>query len=405
MQNETVTRATEARLRSIVQTAEGRGRFSHRRLDAVEALADLYARQGRLREAEPLRVELVSLKEKIYGPEHPSLAPILVELSRYYTDMGRLPEAEAVLRIALKIDERDAVQRSAFIAQDLLALSRVLSLVGKTAEAELHLARAERITAIVFGEEQVEMARFLLARGDFESAGERPNRARACYARAEKIIGRALGESHAELAEVWVRLGHLERAAGRAREAAVFYARSLSAHETKDGERGLDASADLIHLGLMSLAGGLPKQALGRFQEALAIREDLLESGHPAVAEALASVGEAWAALRRWERSETAYLRAWSLLENSLGRQAPALLRVWEQLAELYYTRACYPEADRLLVHVSKAIRGVFGPRHPAAATAVRNLIQSYEAQDRAEEADALRKQLVTAGAAPAHAA
>src|SRR5262245_13490968 len=99
--------ATESSLRAAVYATEKLGRYNHKRLESREALADFFARRGRYREAEPIKVQLVAAREKIYGPEHQSLAPQLGELSAYYKAMGRFDEAEAVLNLALKINERD----------------------------------------------------------------------------------------------------------------------------------------------------------------------------------------------------------------------------------------------------------------------------------------------------------
>ena len=76
--------AVETRLKDAVQAAERLGRLNHRRLDALESLASFYIQRGRYREAEPLQVRALSVKEKIYGPEHETLALPLTELARSY---------------------------------------------------------------------------------------------------------------------------------------------------------------------------------------------------------------------------------------------------------------------------------------------------------------------------------
>ncbi len=381
----------EHQLKAAVQAAERLGRLNHRRLDAVDALADFYFRRGQFRESEPLQNQVLALKEKIYGPEHLTLALPLTEISRSYEAMGRLGEAEAVATLALKIHERDPVQNSVAIARDLGDLARLAAWRNRVDESVAHLVRAQKIARIVFGERHGELGRFHMAWGHVESLLGRTGPAWEHFETAVQILSEVHGPRHPEVADAWLRLGDLERAARRFPSAFAFYQRALAVHERGEGEWGMSVGRTYFHMGVASLAKGDFRRAEETLQRSRDIRETALGPIHSDVAESYAAWGDALAKRRKFEAAERAYHRAWEIHERCCGPDAPGLLRLLSGLAELYYERAVYDEADRLLNHLLRATERVYGPGHPAARAARENAATSLDAQDRFEEAAALR--------------
>jgi tetratricopeptide (TPR) repeat protein len=338
-----------------------------------------------------LQVQALSVKEKIYGPEHETLALPLTELARSYETTGRLAEAEAVLTLALKIHERDAVQNSVAVAQDLAALAQVVARRNKTAEAENHLARSQKIARIVFGESHSALIRFHLAWGDAARTLGRPDAADGHYENAERLSDQGPGGA-GERGNVWTRRGHAARATGRPRAAADFYRRALDAHETAEGARGLAVARDWLFLGHARADEGRFRKADAAFKRSLTIRENAQGPEHPDVAETWAARGDGWAAAKKFVEAERAYQKARALFHRCHGPDAPALLRTLNGLAHLYYERGVYDEADRLLGELTRAHERVYGPAHPATRAARENAAVCLEAQDRFEEAEAVRR-------------
>ncbi|HNG45642.1 MAG TPA: tetratricopeptide repeat protein, partial [Elusimicrobiota bacterium] len=214
---------TEAALKAALVASEKYGRFNHRRLEALESLAEFLVRRERWLEAEPLKLQILSAKEKLYGPEHQSLAPTMAELAVGYEAMGRFDQAEAVLTLALKINERDAMQNTAAIAGNLAGLGRLEAIRGRWSEAETHLVRALKITRIVHGPDHTEMARLLTRWGEAALEGGQTMAAAAKLEEADRIYTHALGAAHPDTANVWVQRGQWARRMGRWAEAESFY--------------------------------------------------------------------------------------------------------------------------------------------------------------------------------------
>ncbi|HNC74580.1 MAG TPA: tetratricopeptide repeat protein [Elusimicrobiota bacterium] len=238
---------TEAALKAALVASEKYGRFNHRRLEALESLAEFLVRRERWLEAEPLKLQILSAKEKLYGPEHQSLAPTMAELAVGYEAMGRFDQAEAVLTLALKINERDAMQNTAAIAGNLAGLGRLEAIRGRWSEAETHLVRALKITRIVHGPDHTEMARLLTRWGEAALEGGQTMAAAAKLEEADRIYTHALGAAHPDTANVWVQRGQWARRMGRWAEAESFYRRAMAVHEHREGLALAGVSDDAAH--------------------------------------------------------------------------------------------------------------------------------------------------------------
>ena len=67
---------------------------------------DLYRRQGRYAEAEPLYLQALQIREQLLGPEHPDVATSLNGLANLYRNQGKDTQAEPLYLRALHIQEQ-----------------------------------------------------------------------------------------------------------------------------------------------------------------------------------------------------------------------------------------------------------------------------------------------------------
>jgi tetratricopeptide (TPR) repeat protein len=87
---------------------------------SLNNLADLYRKQGRYPEAEPLFLRSLSIKEKQLGADHPSVATSLNNLAFLYNAQGNYVEAKTLSQRALTIlqqklgDHHPHTQKSLF---------------------------------------------------------------------------------------------------------------------------------------------------------------------------------------------------------------------------------------------------------------------------------------------------
>jgi len=103
---------------------------------ALNNLASVLKRQGKLAEAEPLFREALEIEKKLLGNEHPTLAVSLRNLASLLRDQGRLDEAETVFGNALEMQRKLLGNEHPDVATTLERLARLLEDRGKLADAE-----------------------------------------------------------------------------------------------------------------------------------------------------------------------------------------------------------------------------------------------------------------------------
>ena len=130
----------------------------------------------------------------------------------------------------------------------------------------------------------------------------------------------------------------------------------------------------------------------GIYREAVGILEESLGKDHPAVATALDQTALLLRIRGNYPEAETLGRRALAILEAKLGPDHPAVATTLNNLSDVYHCECRYPEAEeacRRALHICEQTRG---PLSPEAATALNNLASLASAQGRPTEAEPLMR-------------
>ncbi|MGI9061137.1 MAG: tetratricopeptide repeat protein [Ktedonobacteraceae bacterium] len=131
-------------------------------------------------------------------------------------------------------------------------------------------------------------------------------------------------------------------------------------------------------------------QAEPLLQQALAIREQVLEPTHPATASTLNDLGMLYLTQGKYQQSVPLLQRALEIREQALGLEHPATAASLNNLALLYYAQGTYVRAEQLYQQALHIRQRVLEPEHPAIAQNMSNLAELYTAQAKYVEAEAL---------------
>lgn len=112
---------------------------------SLDGLAALLRNTNRSKEAEPFIRESLSIREKIYGLDHPDVATSLNNLGLMLYEIGRYHEAEPLFRRGLAIYEAQYGPDHTEVAASLCNLGLLLTAMGRLGEAEQHYLRALEI--------------------------------------------------------------------------------------------------------------------------------------------------------------------------------------------------------------------------------------------------------------------
>jgi tetratricopeptide (TPR) repeat protein len=108
-------------------------------------LVDLYRREGRLFEIEPIMLQGIAIQEQVSASGSEPLADTLLTLARVYEEEGKYADAEPLCQRALKIQEAAYGPESPRLIPVIEAYSEVLRKVGETLEADLLTTRASKL--------------------------------------------------------------------------------------------------------------------------------------------------------------------------------------------------------------------------------------------------------------------
>ena len=61
---------------------------------SLNNLASLYTNMGRYKDAEPLYKQVLAIREKAFGKNHPKVANVLEDMSALYKKMGKDADAK-----------------------------------------------------------------------------------------------------------------------------------------------------------------------------------------------------------------------------------------------------------------------------------------------------------------------
>ena len=233
---------------------------------------------GRYDEAIPLAEQVVALREKALGPEHPDVAESLNDLAVLFQAKGDYAAAEPLHRRALAIFEKALGPEQPSLARSLNNLAELLRQKGDYAGAEPLYRRALAIVEKALRPEHPDVATslgnlalLLKAKGDYAAA-------EPLYRRALAIFEKALGPEHPLVALGLNNLALLFEAKGDYAPAEPLLRRALAIFEKALGPEHPDVATSLNNLASLLEASGRATEALALRERAAGIEERLVGS-------------------------------------------------------------------------------------------------------------------------------
>ena len=340
-------------------------------------VVDLH-RAGKYQEAILIARQVLEIRERINGPEHPDTATGFNNLAVLYKAMGDYAKAEPLYQRALAIYERALDPEHPLTAAGLNNLGLLYQLMGDYAKAEPLSRRALAITEKARGPEHPDTAANLgnLA-GLYGAIGDYP-KAEALYRRAVAINEKAGGPEHPETARSLNDLAVLYQAMGDYPKAEAFYRRGLAIREKALDPNHPDTAISLNNLAGLYRAMGDYAKAEALIRRAVAINEKARGPDHPETAISLNNLAVLFRAMGDYAKAEPLLLRALAIQEKALGPDHPGTARSLNNLAELYTAMGDYAKAEPLFLRALAINEKARGPEHPDTATSLNNLAVLY---------------------------
>jgi Tfp pilus assembly protein PilF len=303
--------------------------------------------RARYRDAEPLYVRALAIREQQLGPLHSDTAQSLNNLAALYRNQGKYADAESLLVRALAIREQHLGPLHPDTAQSLNNLAALYVNQGKYADAESLLVRALAIRE------------------------------------------QHLGPLHPNTAGSLNNLALLYVNQGKDADAEPLYMRALAIREQHLGPLHPNTAGSLNNLAGLYVNQGKYGDAEPLYVRALAIRERQLGPLHPDTAQSLNNL----AALYGWQGKDTdaepLLVRALAICERQLGPLHPDTAQSLNNLATLYRNQGKDTDAEPLYVRALAIYEQQLGSQHPSTQIIRRNYALLLRAMGREDEAKA----------------
>jgi CHAT domain-containing protein/Tfp pilus assembly protein PilF len=157
-----------------------------------------------------------------------------------------------------------------------------------------------------------------------------------------------------------------------------------------DTDRALQDALKQYKEGLKMRSAGNYDGAFQFAQRALEIRERLLGTEHPDVAESVENLADIYSDKGEYASAEPLYLRALAICEKSLGEDHPRTSQSLNNLAFLYDYQRKYREAEALYQRSLNICEKALGKDHLETAIRLNNLATLYFSQGKYVEAEPL---------------
>jgi nephrocystin-3 len=243
-------------------------------------------------EAELLYKLSLTIREEIFGENHPSVASSLNNLAVLLKTTNRMREAELLTRRTLKIDEERFGENHPRVAIDLNNLALLFQDTNRFSEAEPLMRRALKISEVTFGESHPSIASSLNSLACLLVNTKRFSEAEPLMRRALKIYEDNFSQDHPDVTCVLNNLAQLLMHTNRFSEAEPLMRRALKISEDNFGQYHPNVARNYNNLAGLLHATNRMNEAESLMRRALKINEDNFGQDHPDVAICLNNLAE-----------------------------------------------------------------------------------------------------------------
>lgn len=360
---------------------------------ALNDLANAYYASKKYEAAQPLYTAALAIQKKWYGLLHPEYGVIARNLAGLYYELGQfekaIPYFEECLAIAKKVNGEKEPEY--YAALEILALVRVEN--GNYRQAITLYTELAGLNKEKNGEDNEEYANQLNLLGRLYLDMADYNNAELFMKKGMSIRKKILGEEHPGYAQSMNNLGALYRAKGDLKTARIYYLQALALRKKILGEEDSDYAQTLSNLAELEETEGNYTAAEKFYKQGLAIRKK--SEGEESVLYALNlnNLASLYISMGRNEEAETLYRQSLTIRKKMLGENHPDYAQSLNNLALVFDNTGRYAEAEQYYNEALAIRKKVLGPDHPDYAQTLSNLGSLFDNMGKYKEAEQLFKQ------------
>ena len=300
----------------------------------------------------------------------------MLEFGRSRAEAGDFQAAETALKDALADATSMGRRSEAATAQVSLALMDAKR--GQTSRARERLSWVEQVLADV--DDPLLAARLRSARGSLSHRAHELESARDDYAYALQRFEENLGRDSVEVIEMQVNLATIAQRLGDSSGASTTLEAAYQDIVTARGTMAPVVASVLDAWAAVLQDLGQFEPALQRHEQALAMRDKLLGSRHPATIDSMVRVGQALLAMGRDDDAINHLTRALSLAEQVIGPESESVRASLNALGHAYLKKGRPRDSWEVLERALAISEHIYGLDHPDVAETLINIGQTWAA-------------------------
>jgi CHAT domain-containing protein/tetratricopeptide (TPR) repeat protein len=342
---------------------------------------------GRRHEAQPLVEQMLAIRRKVLGEEHPDTAESYNNLAMSLQAQGKYAEAEESLGKALAIRRNVLGEEHPDTAQSYGTVARNLFLLGKYAEAEEGFQKALAIRRWALGEEHPDTATSYNDLALNLQLQAKYAEAEASLRQALAISRKVLGEEHRQTANNYSNLGMCLQAQAKYAEAEASLRQALAIFRMVQGEEHPDTAQAYNNVAFNVQSQGKHAEADAGFRKALAIFREVLGEEHDKTATCYNNVALNLNEQGKYAEADAGFRKALAIFRKVLGEDHPDTARAYNNVAGNLASQGKYAEAAEGFGKALAIFRKVLGEEHPDTARACNSVALNLKSQGKYAEA------------------
>jgi tetratricopeptide (TPR) repeat protein len=302
---------------------------------SLNNLAFLYKSQGKYSEAEPLYLDALEMRRRLFTGDHPNVATSLNNLAVLYYSQGKYSEAEPLYLDALEMTKRLFTGDHPDVAQSLNNLAGLYHSQGRYSEAEPLYLDALEMRRRLFTGDYPDVANSLNNLASLYDSQGKYSEAELLYLDALEMTKRLFTGDHPDVASILNNLASLYDSQGRYSEAEPLYLDALEMRKRLFTGDHPDVASSLNNLASLYNSQGRYSEAEPLYLDALEMTKRLFTGDHPDVATSLNNLAYFYYKQGKHSEAEPLYLDALAMSERTLGANHPITITVRNNLRRL----------------------------------------------------------------------
>ncbi|MCJ1264537.1 hypothetical protein MMC22_004409 [Lobaria immixta] len=332
----------------------------------MSRVAAIYHAQGRLEEAEKLKLQVLETNLRVLKAEHPDTLESMANLAATYCTQGRLEDAEKLQVQVMETRLRVLKAEHPDTLKSMNNLAVTYSKQGRLEEAEKLGLQVIETRLRVLKEEHPDTLKSMNNLAVTYSKQGRLEEAEKLELQVIETRLRVLKEEHPDTLESMSNLAITYGAQRRWEEAEKLLAKVMETRLRVQKEEHPDTLASMNNLAALYSNQGRWKEAEKLRVKVMETRLRVLKEEHPGTLESMNNLAVTYFYQRRWEEAEKLQGKVMETRLRVLKEEHPDTLTSMSNLARVYYVRDRPNEAIAMMEKVVELRTKSIGADHPS---------------------------------------